>query len=96
MRDLLDAARIDLSLDCRSVSFENPTGARGAGGSACGGRKGAPLPAGAEDAMRAFLAAHPQHEHGVHAYALADFGLSEADVERAFSAYRERYAVGLE
>jgi len=43
VRDLLDAARIDLSLDCRSVSFENPTGARGAGGSACGGRKGAPL-----------------------------------------------------
>ena len=43
MRDLLDAARIDLSLDCRAVSFENPTGARGAGGSACGGRKGAPL-----------------------------------------------------
>ena len=43
MRDLLDAARIDLSLDCRAVSFENPSGARGAGGSACSGRKGAPL-----------------------------------------------------
>jgi hypothetical protein len=40
---LLDAARIDLSLDCRAVSFENPTGARGAGGTAHGGRKGAPL-----------------------------------------------------
>ena len=37
-----DPARIDLTLDSRSVSFENPTGARGAGGSAAAGRKGAP------------------------------------------------------
>jgi hypothetical protein len=37
-----DPARIDLSLDARAVSFENPTGARGAGGSRAGGRKGAP------------------------------------------------------
>ena len=43
MRDGWDASRIDASLDCRSVSFENPTGERGAGGSAHGGRKGAPL-----------------------------------------------------
>jgi hypothetical protein len=33
---------IDTSLDSRAVTFENPTGARGAGGSAAGGRKGAP------------------------------------------------------
>jgi len=38
-----DPARIDLSLDSRSVSFENPTGARGAGGSEAAGRKGAPF-----------------------------------------------------
>ena len=37
-----DPARIDASLDCRSVSFENPTGAREAGGQEAGGRKGAP------------------------------------------------------
>ena len=37
-----DAARIDLSLDSRATSFENPTGARGAGGAALGGRKGSP------------------------------------------------------
>lgn len=37
-----DPARIDTGLDCRSISFENPTGARGAGGTAAGGRKGAP------------------------------------------------------
>lgn len=35
-------AVIDQSLDSRSASFENPTGARGAGGTAHGGRKGAP------------------------------------------------------
>jgi hypothetical protein len=38
----LDPSRIDLSLDCRAITFENPTGARGAGGTAHGGRKGAP------------------------------------------------------
>ncbi|MBI1210789.1 MAG: DUF2961 domain-containing protein, partial [Alphaproteobacteria bacterium] len=37
-----DPARIDTSLDCRSISFENPTGARGAGGTAASGRKGEP------------------------------------------------------
>jgi hypothetical protein len=35
-------AVVDLALDSRAVSFENPTGARGAGGTAHGGRKGAP------------------------------------------------------
>lgn len=34
---------IDLSLETRSISFENPTGARGVGGTAHGGRKGAPF-----------------------------------------------------
>jgi hypothetical protein len=37
-----DPACIDLDLDCRSISFENPTGGRGAGGTAFAGRKGAP------------------------------------------------------
>ena len=35
-------ARIDVALDSRAATFENPTGARGAGGAAGGGRKGAP------------------------------------------------------
>jgi hypothetical protein len=39
---ILNPAYIDLSLDSRAVTFENPTGARGAGGTAHGGRKGAP------------------------------------------------------
>jgi hypothetical protein len=38
-----DASRIDLSLESRSVSFENPTGARGAGGRSHAGRKGSPF-----------------------------------------------------
>jgi hypothetical protein len=38
-----DPSRIDLSLDSRAVTFENPSGARGAGGTAHGGRKGAPM-----------------------------------------------------
>jgi len=37
-----DPSFIDLSLDSRAVTFENPAGARGAGGTAAGGRKGAP------------------------------------------------------
>jgi hypothetical protein len=37
-----DPSRIDLSLDSRAVTFENSTGARGAGGSVARGRKGAP------------------------------------------------------
>jgi Protein of unknown function (DUF2961) len=37
-----DPSRIDRMLDSRSISFENPTGARGAGGTVASGRKGAP------------------------------------------------------
>jgi Protein of unknown function (DUF2961) len=43
-RDIVfdDPARIDSALDSRSISFENPTGERGAGGAAANGRKGSP------------------------------------------------------
>src|SRR6185436_20645566 len=41
-RAAADPAVVDPTLDSRAVSFENPTGARGAGGRAHGGRKGAP------------------------------------------------------
>ena len=37
-----DPAHIDPALDSRAATFENPSGARGAGGTAHGGRKGAP------------------------------------------------------
>lgn len=39
---VLDPAHVDPSLDSRAASFENPDGARGAGGRTHGGRKGAP------------------------------------------------------
>jgi hypothetical protein len=37
-----DPARIEAGCETRTISFENPTGARGAAGTAAGGRKGAP------------------------------------------------------
>ena len=37
-----DPSRVDPGLDSRAITFENPDGARGAGGRAHGGRKGAP------------------------------------------------------
>ena len=40
--DFTDPTRIDPGLESRAVTFENPTGDRGAGGRAHGGRKGAP------------------------------------------------------
>ncbi len=42
MWNAFDPCRIDVRLDSRAVSFENPTGERGAGGRAGNGRKGAP------------------------------------------------------
>jgi hypothetical protein len=57
---------------------------------------GAPLPPTAERAMRAFLAAHPQHEHGIHVYALGDFGLDREELRRAFAAYCDRFEIEAE
>ena len=37
-----DPSRIDLAHEIRTISFENPNGAKGAAGTAHGGRKGAP------------------------------------------------------
>ncbi len=42
MWSVFDPSRVDTGLDSRAVSFENPTGERGAGGRAGAGRKGAP------------------------------------------------------
>ena len=42
LADFMNPSVIDTSLDSRAVSFENPSGARGSGGTAANGRKGAP------------------------------------------------------
>jgi hypothetical protein len=42
MSSVLDPAYVDPTLDSRAATFENPTGGRGAGGTARDGRKGAP------------------------------------------------------
>ena len=40
--NIMDPSFIDSSIESRAVTFENPTGARGAGGTTASGRKGAP------------------------------------------------------
>jgi hypothetical protein len=42
VNEIWNPSHIDASLDSRAVTFENPTGARGSGGAAHGGRKGRP------------------------------------------------------
>ena len=54
------------------------------------------LSAGAEERMRAYLAAKPKGKHGAHRYDFAATGFSyDAERER-FHAYRERYGVSAE
>lgn len=45
-----------------------------------------------EQRMNAWLAAHPQHRHGVHRYDLARFGLTSDGVRRELGDYLERFA----
>lgn len=47
----------------------------------------------AERAVREAAIHEKKDRHGVHRYALADFGLTDADVDRAFAGYRERFAL---
>jgi hypothetical protein len=42
MTEIMNPAFIDPSIESRAITFENPTGARGQGGHAANGRKGAP------------------------------------------------------
>ena len=41
--------------------------------------------------MRKWMSGHPQGRHGQHHYALADFGLTQADVESRLGWYRDRF-----
>lgn len=42
--------------------------------------------------MQAWLAASPQHKHGVHRYTLEEFGLTAEQVNTRFSRYRDSFA----
>ena len=42
------------------------------------------------------MKANPQNRFGKHTYRLGDFGLSEQDVDEAFSSYREQHAIPFE
>lgn len=45
----------------------------------------------AETRMRDRLRIEVQHRHGVHRYALSDFGLDDRDLEKAFGPYRKTF-----
>jgi LPS sulfotransferase NodH len=46
--------------------------------------------------MTALIAERPQHQHGVHRYTAADFGLDRAELDQRFSRYRETFDVARE
>ena len=54
-------------------------------------RFGLPLSDAYLERIEAYLAAHPQHKHGVHRYRLEDYGLSRDAMAERFSAYRETF-----
>jgi len=47
----------------------------------------------ADTRMRDRLRVETQHRHGVHRYALSDFGLTSDDVDRAFARYRSTFVI---
>ena len=66
-------------------------------GTVIGGIAGAILgtalsPAG-EAAMRHWIAANPQHQHGGHRYAAADFGLDPQAIRTRFADYSRRFGL---
>lgn len=46
--------------------------------------------------MQAWLDSNAQHKHGAHHYSLADFGLSEQDVDQRLMYYRKRFSIPYE
>jgi len=55
---------------------------------------GLPFDTAFEQRLRVAVAERPQHAHGVHEYALEDFGLDAATLAPRFDAYRERFLTG--
>lgn len=58
-------------------------------------RVGRDLDPGVEGAMNRWLAANPQHGHGVHRYDPSEFGVSAAEVGELFSAYMAEFGQSL-
>lgn len=54
-------------------------------------RRGVPLSAVAEQAMRAYEASHPQHQFGRHRYTLEQYGLTPDKIRAEFGAYIQRF-----
>lgn len=44
-----------------------------------------------ETGIKKWLEENPQHKHGAHKYSLETFGLTQADLDKRFSKYYERY-----
>lgn len=59
-------------------------------------RIGLPFTPGAERAIAAWAAEHPQHRHGALPYTLAEFGLGLDEVREAFRPYTDHFAIRLE
>jgi uncharacterized phosphosugar-binding protein len=57
---------------------------------------GAALTPEARDAMEASRKVNKQHKYGQHKYSLADFGMTEDDVESRIAPYRARFNVPYE
>lgn len=55
------------------------------------GEIGMPFTKDTETVMKDLLRTHTQHRHGVHRYAMEDFGLRPEDIDARFLAYRTRF-----
>lgn len=56
---------------------------------------GLPIDEAARGAMRAWEIENDQHKHGKHSYTLERYGITPADIDRAFAAYTDRFADAL-
>lgn len=54
---------------------------------------GMTLSDGMEERMRRWVAGNPADKHGVHRYDLAQFNLTESDIETMFGSYHEQYGI---
>jgi hypothetical protein len=87
VRDRLDPARF-VDVDYDALVADNLSAAR-----SVYERFGLPFAGPARAALEAHAASHPKDQHGRHEYDLATFGLTRAQVDARFAAYRKRFGV---